>query len=291
VFVQVNTVREIKKYFKKNLAELHSENEINQIVKESVIQRLGLTTANYLISDDQLVSESDLLFFRSIVKRIATNEPFQYIIGTSEFYGLVFKTDKRALIPRPETEELVDWINETYSQEKGILGMDLCAGSGCIAIALKSFFLDSKIMACELSEDAVELAIENSKKLNLPIEVIKLNVLDSSAFSGFKKESFDLWVSNPPYIPNSDATKMEANVLLFEPSMALFVPNEDPLIFYREIAKNGIVYLKKKGLLFFELNENYAAETIQLLTDIGFVNIELRKDLQGKDRMLKAQKP
>jgi len=291
VFVQANTVREIKKYFRKNLVDLYSESEINQIVKESVIQRLGMSSVDYLLSDDQLLSESDLLFFRSIVKKISANEPFQYVIGNTEFYGLKFKTDKRALIPRPETEELVDWITEFFPKKSKISGVDLCTGSGCIAIALKSHFSYSEIFAGELSDDAIELALENSKNLETPVEVLKLNSLESSAYQFFKKESIDFIVSNPPYIPIEDSKKMEANVLDFEPSMALFVSNEDPLIFYREIANNAIIYLKQNGLLFFELNENFAHETKSLLMDIGFVNIELRKDLQGKNRMLKAQKP
>lgn len=291
MFVQANTVREIKKYFRKNLVDLYSESEINQIVKESVIQRLGISSADYLMSDDQLLSESDLLFFRSIVKKISANEPFQYVIGNTEFYGLKFKTDKRALIPRPETEELVDWITEFFPKKGQIKGIDLCTGSGCIAIALKSHFIDAEILAGELSDDAIELAQENSKNLAIPVEVLKLNSLESSAYKNLVKESFDFIVSNPPYIPQEDAKNMEANVLHFEPSMALFVSNDDPLIFYREIAKNALICLKKNGLLFFELNENFADETKMLLTEIGFVNIELRKDLQGKNRMLKAQKP
>lgn len=291
MFVQANTVREIKKYFSKNLSEFYSESEINQIVKIAVTSRLEISTGDYLISDENLLSESDLLFFRSIVKKILANEPFQYIIGTTEFFGLEFKTDKRALIPRPETEELVDWITEHFPKSSAVKGLDLCTGSGCIAIALKSFYSNSDIMACDLSEEAIELAQENSEKLKIPVQIFALNALEETSYAILNKNSFDFWVSNPPYIPQADASEMLPNVLQFEPAMALFVSNDDPLIFYREIAVNALNYLKNNGLLFFELNENYAERTIDLMKEIGFVNIELRKDLQGKSRMLKVQKP
>lgn len=291
MFVQTNNIKEIKKYFRKNLEELYSENEINLIIKESVIQRLGISSAEYLIADNQLLSESDLLFFRSIVKKIQSHEPFQYVIGNTEFFGLEFKTDRRALIPRPETEELVDWITHFFPKEISLNGMDLCTGSGCIAISLKSYFTNSGIKATDISEEALALAKENADVLNLPIETLRFDILNENSFAEFDNNSFDFWVSNPPYIPQKEKALMETKVLDFEPSIALFVSDEDPLLFYREIANKAIMYLKEKGMLFFELNENFADETTKLLEEIGFVNIELRKDLQGKDRMLKAQKP
>ena len=290
MFVKTNTIKAVKAYFQERLVGFFTESEIKFMLKEAVIERLKLSSSDYLLGEEQLLSESDLLFFRSIVKRLLQNEPFQYIMGKTEFFGLEIKTDKRALIPRPETEELVQWVTESIQKDQGYQIADICAGSGCIALGLRSFFHNSIITATDISLEALELAKENSVNLNLPITILQVDATKSSE-KELPINSFDCWVSNPPYIPINDKMKMEKNVLEFEPELALFVENEDPLVFYREIGKNALVHLKPEGLLFFELHEDLASETMRLITDLGFVNIELRKDLQGKDRMLKAQKP
>jgi release factor glutamine methyltransferase len=290
VFVKTNTIKAVKAYFKERLIGFFTESEIKFMLKEAVIERLKLSSSEYLLCDEQLLSESDLLFFRSIVKRLLNNEPFQYVIGKTEFFGLEIKTDKRALIPRPETEELVQWVSESIQKDQTYQIADICTGSGCIALGLRSYFENSIITATDFSLDALELTKENSANLNLPLTILQIDATTSNEFE-LPINSFDCWVSNPPYIPINDKIKMEKNVLEFEPEMALFVENEDPLLFYREIGKNALVHLKPAGLLFFELHEDLAKETMQLIMGLGFVNIELRKDLQGKDRMLKAQKP
>jgi release factor glutamine methyltransferase len=291
MFVQKNNVQSIKSYFNERLKSQFSENEIKLIVRECVCRRLGLSVSDYLMSDTSLLSESDLLYFRSILKRLQSNEPFQYIIESTLFYDLELKIDQRALIPRPETEELVDWIVLDYSHEKSIEILDLCTGSGCIALALKSKFIDSTVYAVDISSDAVSLAKENANNLNLKIELNEIDVLNSNLFQIFRLNSFDCWVSNPPYIPSKDAAEMSSNVLQFEPSIALFVKDEDPLQFYRAIAAQAILFLKTKGRLYFEVHEKFGDQLIYLLKGMGFVNMELRKDLQGKDRMMMAQKP
>lgn len=291
MFVQTNSVSSIKNYFKSKLKDKFSENEIKLIVKESVILRLNITSTDFLLSDDQLLSESDLLYFRGIVKRLLNDEPFQYILGKTEFFGLELKIDSRALIPRPETEELVEWITQGFSQLSELNIIDLCTGSGCIGLALKSYFHNAHLLLTDLSEPALELAIENAFILRMGVETKLFDATLSSNYSLLKPLSFDICVSNPPYVPFSDHLKMEKNVLDFEPHMALFVENEDPLLFYRSISENALIILKPKGYVFFEIHEDLSNETVQLLKEIGFVNIELRKDLQGKDRMLKAQKP
>jgi release factor glutamine methyltransferase len=290
VFVKTNTIKAVKAYFKERLIGFFTESEIKFMLKEAVIERLKLSSTEYLLCDEQLLSESDLLFFRSIVKRLLNNEPFQYVIGKTEFFGLEIKTDKRALIPRPESEELVQWVSESIQKDQTYQIADICTGSGCIALGLRSYFENSIITATDFSLDALELTKENSANLNLPLTILQIDATTSNEFE-LPINSFDCWVSNPPYIPINDKIKMEKNVLEFEPEMALFVENEDPLLFYREIGKNALVHLKPAGLLFFELHEELAKETMQLIMGLGFVNIELRKDLQGKDRMLKAQKP
>jgi release factor glutamine methyltransferase len=288
MFVKHNNLTEIKAYFKTELPEF-SQTERNSMVKQLAIKRLDISPSDFLLSDDILLSESDLLFFRGVVKRLQKNEPFQHIIGEVEFYDVVLKSDKRALVPRPETEELVDWVVQSVNIHEEQLILDLCSGSGCIAFALKSALPKVEMKTIELSEPAIELIRENIKFTSLDIDVIKADVLNPESYTCFQKYSFDVWVSNPPYIPNKDKKRMHENVLDFEPHMALFVDDNDPLLFYREIALNAKEYLKNEGYLFFEIHEDFGSEMIVLLESLGFVNIELRKDMQGRARMMRAQ--
>lgn len=290
VFVQINSVKAVKSYFKERLKDFFSESEIKFIVKEAVVSRLGLSSSEYLLSDEHLLSESDLLYFRSIVKRLQKNEPFQYILGRTEFFGLEIKTDKRALIPRPETEELVEWITAYFPKDKELHMLDMCTGSGCIALALKSHFITSTITATDISSEALHLAEENTVQLELPLSLLQLDATKTE-FSNLQKKFYDCWVSNPPYIPISDKQNMAENVLEYEPHIALFVENDDPLLFYRTIGESALQHLKKGGLLFFELHEDLADSSVELMKELGFINLELKKDLQGKDRMLKVENP
>ncbi len=291
MFVQTNTIQAVKAYFKNRLNSQFTESELNFMLKEAIIQRLKISRADYLLCDQEFLSESDLLYFRSIVKRLMDQEPFQYIIGVTEFYGLELITDSRALIPRPETEELVQWITQQYNGSDSLQIADICTGSGCIALALKLQFKNASVLATDFSQSAVDLANENAKLVGLEIETILLDATTNNPIPGKKENLFDCWVSNPPYIPISDQLEMADNVLKFEPHMALFVENNDPLIFYRKISENAHLYLKSGGKLFFEIHERFATETIAVLENFGFVNIQLRKDLQGRDRMLQGQKP
>ncbi|MDG1148550.1 MAG: peptide chain release factor N(5)-glutamine methyltransferase [Crocinitomicaceae bacterium] len=288
MFVKHNNLTEIKNYFKVQLTEF-SNTERSSMVRQLAVKRLGISAAEFLLSDDVLLSESDLLYFRSAVKRLQANEPFQYILGELEFYGVVLRSDRRALVPRPETEELVDWVVQTLDGCESKLVLDLCSGSGCIAFALKRALPMLVVKAMELSEEAFELIRENTELTTIAIDVVKADVLIPESYSRFQKKSFDVWVSNPPYIPGSDKKRMHKNVLDFEPHMALFVADKDPLLFYREVAINAKEYLKHEGYLFFEINEDFGTEMIDLLSSLGFVNIELRKDMQGRARMMRAQ--
>ena len=294
MFVQTNSVQSIRQYFKSRLETMFSDNEIKLIGNEVICQRLKLSPSDLIGVNDQLLSESDLLFFRSVVKRLLNNEPFQYIVGNAHFYGLELISDKRALIPRPETEELVEWIKEVYLNNNEKLNVvDVCTGSGCIALALKSTFPNSKISATDISSEALELARENADKTGVDVEFKQFSAIDEVDYdqkANFQLESFDCWVSNPPYIPEEEKKLMADNVLEFEPHLALFVPNETALVFYDKIAQMAIKYLKSNGNLFFEIHENLAKETKDLLEKIGFQHVEIRKDLQGKDRMIKAVK-
>ncbi len=289
MFLSKNDLPSLRKYFSVELPSF-SATELQSMLKQLVLKRFNWSEVDFMLNKDLLFSESDLLYFRSAVKRLQKNEPFQHIIGEVEFYGVILKADSRALIPRPETEELVDWIlsGENLHQENRIL--DLCSGSGCIAFALKSRLKESIVDCVEWSPEAINLIEENKKETGLNVNVLKMDVLSESSYSDFQEDFFDIWVSNPPYIPHSDKAVMSENVLDFEPGMALFVEDNAPFVFYNRIAQQGQRFLKEKGCLYFEIHENYAKEVMQILSDYNFVNIELRKDLQGKDRMIKAQK-
>jgi len=291
MFVQTNTIRAVKSYMQDRLGSMFSESEIRQIVRESVCKRMKLSTSDYLLSDELLLSESDLLFLRSVVKRLLANEPFQYIIGSAHFCHLELKTDARALIPRPETEELVEWVSDYYSTRESINVLDICSGSGCIALALKDGHPNWEVQGLEVSKEALELSKENAHQLGLRVNFIEGDALGEAILALVEPNSLDCMVSNPPYIPNDERKHMNPNVLDYEPELALFVSDEDPLLFYRAIALLSLKMLKSEGTLFFELHENFAKETVELMQTLGFVNIELRKDLQGKNRMLLLQKP
>lgn len=287
MFVQQNTLEGLRAYFQKSLSSQFSQTEIKVMFKAFVTKRMELTSTEFLLAQNMRFSESDLLYLRSVVKRLQANEPFQYIHGKTEFYGLELLCDKRALIPRPETEELVNWIVESSQKDEEYRIIDICSGSGCIALALKSVLGNAGIEAWELFDDALDLIEENKKLTGLNISTLKMDALAERYPDSSKKSN--LIVSNPPYIPNAERARMAANVLDFEPDMALFVEDANPLIFYEAIASNSINLLETFGWLYFEIHEDFESEMRNLLVKKGFVNIELRKDLQGRSRMIRAQ--
>ncbi len=289
MFVQTNSIQAVKAYFKERLHHQFSESELKAMLKVAICERLKLSSADYLLCDSNLLSESDLLYFRSIVKRLQTNEPFQYILGKTEFYGLEIKCDYRALIPRPETEELVEWVMEVAASENTLI--DFCTGSGCIALALKNELPSATVLATDYSDKALSLSKENASALKLDVEFILHDALSDQLPSTLTEQSIDIIVSNPPYIPELDKQEMQANVLDYEPHMALFVENENALIFYKAIARQAAKLLTENGLLFFEIHERLALETKEAIEALGFIDVEIRKDLQGKDRMIKARFP
>ncbi|MDG1742336.1 MAG: peptide chain release factor N(5)-glutamine methyltransferase [Crocinitomicaceae bacterium] len=289
MFVQSNSLRGIKDYFHKELSSLYSEREIKQIVKLLTVKLLKISDLDYISSSNLKFSESDLLFFRTALNRLRDQEPFQYVLGEVEFYNLRLTVDSRALIPRPETEELVHWIGHDFNSNEELNIIDVCSGSGCIAFSLKSKFTRAKIIALEHSVQACSLIRENGLRTQLDVDVFEADVLDPITYRKMNKASFDVWVSNPPYIPVKEMSDMSKNVLDYEPGIALFVDDSDPLLFYREIAEKAKLYLRSGGALYFEIHEDFGAQIEVLLKSFGFVNIELRKDLQGKTRMVKAR--
>ena len=283
MFVADNRVASAKHYFFEELADLFSNSECKSMWSSVLSTYFGWTPSDILLKRDERFSESDLLRIRSVVKRLQANEPFQYIMGEVYFADLNLKIDQRALIPRPETEELIALILQLDLPFGSIL--DLCTGSGCIALALQHKLPKAKVVGVDLSIEAIALARENALQTKLDVDFVSEDVLQWQPV-----QTFDLLVSNPPYIPEQEAQLMAANVLDFEPHMALFVPDHDPLLFYKRIVAIAQVSLQSKGYLALEIHEDLAAQTLALLQTDAFENQRIYRDLQGKERMILAQK-
>lgn len=288
MFVQDNSVGSTKQYFFNRLEGIFSVTELRLMFNEFLMQRLQLSRTELILAENLKLSESDLLYFRACVKRLQANEPFQYIIGSTLFYGLELKCDARALIPRPETEELVDWIVQDSKSHRFSSIIDFCTGTGCIALALKSSLTTADVTGYDISNEALALANENAQLNKLDVAFLPMDVLQPLA-TDFLNEKVDVIVSNPPYIPVSDKQHMAQNVLDFEPEIALFVEDTDPLIFYRKLAEIAQQKLNKNGILYVEIHENLGSETRDLLEKMHFSNIEVKSDMQGKERMVRAQ--
>jgi release factor glutamine methyltransferase len=287
MFVKENTILAARAYFKDRLQIQFSESELKSMWKQLICKRFDWNDSEFLLSSENRMSESDLLYVRSFVKRLQANEPFQYILGETTFCDLNLICDSRALIPRPETEELVAWISELLNLNSII---DVCSGSGCIALGLKSNFPKANVFGVDLSQDANNLAQSNAIRNNLSVDFYKADALDLNSEFWKNVDSVDVIVSNPPYITQNEKAFMNPNVLDYEPHLALFVPNDSPIIFYERIARLALQKLNQNGFLFYELNPDFADQVIEMLKILGFSNIELKNDLQGKKRMLKAQK-
>jgi release factor glutamine methyltransferase len=279
-----NKIADIIQYFKKELANLYEPDEIQAFIRLSFEFYLNISPAQLLLKREERISESELLKFNFVVKALKQFKPIQYIFGETEFYGLKFKVTPAVLIPRPETEELVDWIIKDHKHLQDLKIIDLCTGSGCIAIALKKN-LHASVAAIDISPEAIKVAIENAHTNQAEIEITQDDVLGHPNLSG----QYDVIVSNPPYVTGAEKALMQPNVLNYEPHLALFVDEHNALVFYEAIAKLAKKHLKKSGSLYFEINEAKAEELREMLNNYGFKNIFLRKDFSGRDRMLKCE--
>lgn len=226
--------------------------------------------------------------WNAIIAQLKQEKPIQYILGETEFYGLRFLVNENTLIPRPETEELVDLILNENSKNKipNLKILDVGTGSGCIAISLAKNLPEAKVFALDVSEKALETAKKNAEINKVEVEFLHQSILETEDL----KKQFDIIVSNPPYVRNLEKQEIKKNVLEYEPHLALFVEDNDPLIFYRKIAQLAQKNLSKNGKLYFEINQYLGKETSELLQDLGFQNIELIKDVYGNDRMISCLK-
>ena len=273
-------VSNILPYFKKELLNVSNEREIASWAYITLKHLLGYNRSDCILNSDKNITTKISDKIINIVKELKTNKPLQYILGETEFYGLKFKVNEQTLIPRPETEELVHWI----LQEEFSSALDVGTGSGCIPIVLAKN-TNATISAIDVSEKALTIARENAKVNRVEVNFILQDILKTTILP-----KVDLVVSNPPYVMDKEKELMQKNVLDYEPELALFVEDKNPLIFYKKIASLAINFLNKNGKLFFEINEQFGQETIELLSNIGFVDIELKKDINDKDRMIKAIK-
>ena len=266
------------------LSERYSDEEIRNfgfLIAEKVT---GWNRTQIIVNKNTIFSSEQRNIADSFIEKLKNSEPIQYITGETWFYGLKFKVDKNVLIPRPETEELVDWIRNDVSDTEMLSILDVGTGSGCIAIGLKSVLPMADVYARDISAEALKVASENAASNHLKVTFQQYDIL--SAVDEIQK--WNVVVSNPPYIPEAEKQQMNSNVLDYEPHLALFVSDSNPLIFYEKIADFGLKHLKPGGKLFFETHQNLAQACVLLLADKGFIDIELRKDMYNNDRMIKA---
>ena len=280
---------ETLRWIEQSLKGIYPESEIrcfSRILLEKVCQ---IPYHRQLIDKDRQLSGSEKREMETIVERLKNAEPIQYIIGEAEFYGLTFRVARGVLIPRPETEELVELILSRHKKETSPAKiLDIGTGSGCIAVALAKHMPEAEITAVDFSDDALAIAGRNAHKLDVRVHFVQADILQPDAAENIPG-TFSLIVSNPPYVKLSEKKDMEPNVLAHEPHTALFVPDEDPLLFYRAIARFGKKKLKKDGFLYFEINARHGKETVNLLQEETYREIRLIRDLSGKDRIIEAR--
>lgn len=274
-------------YIHDSLKEIYSEEEIRSLARTLIQNCCGVSHPGLFFDKDIQISDTQKHQIEVILTRLKQNEPIQYVLGTAYFYDLIFKVNPSVLIPRPETEELVDRIISRHrSQVSRIL--DIGTGSGCIAITLSSHLPEAVVFAADISMDAIDTARQNAEDNKAPVTFIQTNILSRQAFDDIPG-IFDVIVSNPPYVKQSEKENMEANVLNYEPHLALFVNDDDPLLFYRAIALFGKQKLRKGGTLYFEINAQYGKEVANLLKETGYWSVEIIKDIPGKDRIIQAE--
>ncbi|MAW65681.1 MAG: protein-(glutamine-N5) methyltransferase, release factor-specific [Flavobacteriales bacterium] len=278
-----NKISSVKTYFFEALDSLPIS-QVRNYFNFLCLAWLDVSKSEMILNPHLEISESEILKFLYGIKELRINRPVQYVAGKTWFYNLEIKVREGVLIPRPETEELVSWIIQDCRSATSIL--DLGTGSGCIPLAIKNNLKSSVVYGFDISQKALEIAEENSDLLGLEIQFRQFDILNWELYP--QENKFDAIVSNPPYIPISDKKMMQKNVLDYEPDLALFVSNDDPLVFYKSIAQFAYLNLNPSGKLFLEIHESYGCEIIEVLKDSGFDNIQLRQDLQGKDRMVKA---
>ena len=281
-------VKTYKSLFQKELSSLYDAMEIESFFFLILEQFRNLKRIDLALQPDLEFSEAEISQWNLVLEQLKQEIPIQYILGKTHFYGLEFQVNPNVLIPRPETEELVDWIIKTNSNGdlSPIKIIDIGTGSGCIAISLAKNLPNASVFALDVSKKAMEMVQINALQNKTKITFIEKNILETTNF----EQQFDVIVSNPPYVRNLEKAEIKKNVLENEPHLALFVADDDALLFYRKIAQIAMKNLQSGGQLYFEINQYLGKETVDLLADLGFQNIELRQDIYGNDRMISCRK-
>ena len=286
-------VRDCRRYYASELEKIYGSDEANALIMILLEHYFSIDRVKIALEPELRLSESELLTLHFAVKELLKNKPVQYILGETEFCGMRFFVNENVLIPRPETEEMVK--NIATCRDKACLiptgcnVLDIGTGSGCIAISMAKLFKNSIVTAVDVSEKALEVAKKNAESNCVDINFIKDDILNPKN-QELLDNQYDIIVSNPPYVCESEKSEMRANVLDYEPSTALFVSDTDPLIFYRKILEFAKKALKPSGEIWFEINEKLGQETKDLCLEKGFKNVEIIKDFMGRDRILRATK-
>ena len=283
-------LKEILNVFHKELDTIYGNNEVDSFFNILIDYYLNLKRITLVMQPEYTISKEEEQPLFEALSRLKLEEPIQYILGETEFFGLVFKVNQNTLIPRPETEELVQWIIEDYKDNlEQIKILDIGTGTGCIPISLAKSLPKAKVKALDISTKALEVAKQNAELNAVEVDFIELNILEPCHTElDSASQKFDVIVSNPPYVRELEKAEMKGNVLKHEPELALFVDNTNPLIFYKAITEFATHNLKAGGTLYFEINQYLGSEMIQLLEDFNFKDIELKKDMFGNNRMIKA---
>src|SRR6187401_2902740 len=279
------TLNEARTVLTKELKNVYETDESRNIIELVIEHITNMSRAEQVKNKVPYLTCTQLEDLDAITERLKKNEPVQYVLGEAWFSGMKFKVNKNVLIPRPETEELVDWIVKENGKTKmeNISILDIGTGSGCIPITIKKKLSEANVTAIDVCSEALFTATENAVALNAEVNFVLLDFLDEEKWKELGQ--YDIIVSNPPYIKQSEINTMHERVKEFEPHLALFVPDEDALLFYKKLSDFAMKHLNVGGKLFVEINEALGEQAVSLFR--GFANIELRKDMQGKDRMIK----
>ncbi|MEW7290442.1 peptide chain release factor N(5)-glutamine methyltransferase [Aquimarina sp. 2304DJ70-9] len=279
-------IKDLRTNFLNSLSGIYDTEEVLSFFYLLSESFLGMRRVEVAINLEKTLSEIEITGFRDAIKRLEKQEPIQYIIGQTNFFGLDFKVTPHVLIPRPETEELVDWIiNDQSNAKKQIRILDIGTGSGCIAVTLAKNLPEAQVYAIDISEKALQVAKRNAEKNQVKVTCIHADILKIDDLP----QSFDVIVSNPPYVRELEKREMKPNVLNNEPSQALFVEDDNPLVFYKKITELAKKSLNSEGSLYFEINQYLGSETQYMIETSGFTSVILRKDLNENNRMIRAR--
>lgn len=282
-------LKEVKSIFHTELDNIYGVKEVTSFFYLLMDHYLNLEKFVMALTPDLVITKDEASVLFQALGKLKLQVPVQHIIGETEFMDLKFKVSPKVLVPRPETEDLIRWILEDHSKDnkESLQILDIGTGSGCIAVSLAKHLANAKVSALDISGEALEIALLNAAKNGVNIHFQEVDILKDSALE-IVESTFDIIASNPPYVRVLEKSKMRANVLEHEPEIALFVPDQDPLVFYRAIANFALKKLTHNGRLYVEINQYLGKEMVELLSSVGFKNVELRQDIFGNDRMVKG---